>query len=195
MKEEYSINGNSINFEFVFDGIFTKRICKKVKNYDEIIFQCPITNKLTELPKHIKSIVFYDYDFPVDNLHNGLLELMFYDNYDFPLNNLPTTLKELLIPFNYKYSLDFLPDGLEILDLPNNYNLSLKNLPSSINKIIISYGWCDDFVMIKDIKNIDKILPNLKTVIIKEFSSSPKCSLEEIREQIKLDDRIKLEHY
>lgn len=192
MEEEFYTDGNSITFEFRFDGIFTEELCKKVKKYDEIIFRYPTINKLEKLPKHIKSLTFYDYNFPVDNLHNGLLELGLYYFYDFPLNNLPVTLKEIRIPFCYKYPLDLLPDSLETLILPSGYTLSLENLPINIKELMILYNWYHNSILVENIKGIDKILPNLK--IIKLMTEPQKKSLKKIREEIKLREDVKLEY-
>ena len=191
MEKDYYIDGNFICFKSGFDGIFTEKICENINGYDKITI-IRTTNKFINLPKHIKSIEIHNYNFPVDNLHDGLLELSFYDFYNFPLDNLPLTLKKIQVPFDYKYPLDFLPDGLECLDLFNNYALSLKNLPSSINEIKIIYGLNDNFVMIKDMKGINKILPNLKTIKLK---SPQKVSLEEIKKQIKLGKEVELKYY
>lgn len=210
MEEIFHVDDNTIIFKFVFDGVFTKEICEKVMNHDKIIFNYQITNKLIGLPKHIKSVTLYYYNFPLDNLHNGLIELKLFNFYNFPLDNLPSgaeapdvklgatarnlpsTLKKIKIPYTYKYSLDFLPDGLDSLDLANYYNLSLENLPSSINEIIINYNWSDNLDMSKNIKSIDKILPNLK--IIKLNSSFQKVFLEELRKLISLGKDVKLEY-
>lgn len=46
--------------------------------------------------------------------------------------------------------------------------------------------------MIKDMKGINKILPNLKTIKLK---SPQKVSLEEIKKQIKLGKEVELKYY
>ena len=68
MKRVFS--DNTVDFVSGFSGIFTERICEKIKDYNTIVIN-NTTYELINLPTHIKSITLYHYNFPLDNLHNG----------------------------------------------------------------------------------------------------------------------------
>ena len=87
----------------------------------------------------------------IDNLPNGIEELVLERNFNFAMNNLPTSIK--IIEFNHRYfynydhELNCLPYSIECLKLSKLYDKKISNIPKGLKKIVCSkdYKFIDDF--------------------------------------------------
>lgn len=130
----------------------------------KFIFHYKYGNLPLEIPKFVKELHFYDFDYkledlptniehviiykgfnhPVDNLGNNFKTIGFGANFSQPIDNLPSSLEKIILGINFIHPINNLPDGLKILLLHSNkYDFSLiSKLPSSL--VFLQIGTNDD---------------------------------------------------
>lgn len=97
--------------------------------------------KLFKLPDNLEEIIFYgEFDYPIDNLPNGIkkINFSFGSKFNQPMNNLPLSLEELILGIKYSYPLDYLPESLKILRICNKSIINYANLPIGLEKLYIN---------------------------------------------------------
>ena len=119
----------------------------------------------------LRKLYLHVADYCIDNiLPSGLQELIIGPSYNYPLDNLPNGLKILTFiwsKFNqefYNHDLNMLPDSVEDISFPANFNGTISKLPKNIKKIRVD---------VKYKEMIDKIIAadnNLTGIDLKTFS-------------------------
>ncbi len=84
----------------------------------------------------------------IDNLPNGIEELVLRSQFNSQINDLPTSIKTIkLNTFKYNQELNCLPISIEYLKLNESYNKKISNIPKGLKKIVCSknYPFINDF--------------------------------------------------
>ena len=166
-------------------------------------------HKIDCFPVNLKKlIVGNSYNHTLDNLPEGLLSLICI-NFNQPIDNFPNSLINVEFGRDFQQSINLLSDSIKYLNLNVDYARPIYKYPNNLEELIISdigywgdYKFILDFSLlpdsVKNIKilslqfeflNIDKInnLPNLTRITVKSYDLYNKLS-----EIIINEDKIKL---
>lgn len=92
-------------------------------------------NELIEINSITKLIFKNDILIPIDNLPNGICQIIIYCNMPFDLANLPNSVEQIYL-INWTNSLNNLCGNVKFLSVGDNYNNLVTNLPCSLEEII-----------------------------------------------------------
>jgi hypothetical protein len=86
----------------------------------------------------------------VDNLPNGIEELVLFHIKNLELSNLPSGIKKIVFNENsdFNKNLNCLPKSIEYLKLNKNYNKKISNIPANLKTLECSknYKFISDFI-------------------------------------------------
>ena len=186
------------------DYTIDEDLTEKLKNTKKVVFGPEFNEPICNLPNTIESVNIYNkyFNYSLDNLPNGLKELVLNQRYNQPLDFLPSELQFLKFSLGsiFSHSLDNLPQQLKLLEIPYLYNQEINCLPDSIEEIRIgiktmknddsiyylesTYAVWDDVQFFN--KKIKKLPNNLKRLFI--FNEYP--YIDELKEM--LGDRLRI---
>lgn len=148
-----SIPGISIDLEKIPSSVSVLRF-----NYN-------FENLPHNIPPNIKSVYFYEFSKPIDELPNTIEHIQIHKGFnhpvdklgdhlksidfgwDFnqPVNDLPSSLEKVVFYSSFTYPINNLPSNIKFIHIYNpNYNLgSIKTLPKSL--ILLQLGLDNDF--------------------------------------------------
>jgi hypothetical protein len=124
----YNNNNKTLFIPWLYVG---KKFSKQYSHMKVLIFRDDDPNSYNK-PK-----IYSRFNYPLDNLPQGLVCLSLGTSYNHPLDKLPKGLIELSLGGSYNHPLDKLPKGLKNLTIGKSYNHPLDKLPKQLKKLII----------------------------------------------------------
>jgi hypothetical protein len=160
-KHEYSSNKKIFSFDQNFNEEFSIGLIPSETIKLEIVDQYNVSHGIKSkfnkpigcancnhdlcpknLPSSITHITFgWNFNQPVNFLHEGITHLFFGANFNQQVDNLPSTVTHLSLGFCFAHSVDSLPQNLTNLTLSYVFNLPVNSLPKSL----ININFCDYF--------------------------------------------------
>lgn len=151
---EISIPGIPIDLEKIPQSVSVLRF-----NYN-------FENLPHEIPPNIKSVYFYEFTEPIEELPNTIEHIQIHKgfnhqvdklgdhlksvdfgcNFNQPVDDLPSSLEKVVFHLPFTYSINNLPSNIKFIHIYNpNYDLgSIKSLPKSL--ILLQLGLNEDFI-------------------------------------------------
>ena len=136
--------------KFVFKNNFNQKIDEDIKkdlcSFANVKFGHDFNQPIDNLDQNIINLEFNtysDFNLPIDNLPVSIEKIIFGKNFNHHVDNLPETLKFLRFDLNFDQPLNNLPLGLISLTIySKKYSHNFDSLPDTIEKIHI-YERCD----------------------------------------------------
>jgi hypothetical protein len=101
-----------------------------------------------EIPPNIKSVYFYEFSEPIEELPNTIEHIQIHKGFNHPVDKLGNHLKSIDFGWNFNQPVDDLPSSLEKVVFYSSFTHPINNLPSNI-KFIHIYNPNYDFSSIK----------------------------------------------
>ena len=152
---------------------FNQPINNLPNSLTHLTFRCDFNQKIKQLPNSLTHLTFgYNFNqkvdlsfnikylkldcnnqYLIDNLHDGIEELVLEHNFDLELNNLPSSIKKISFDKNSSYNkeLNCLPNFIEIIELPYYYMNKILKIPLKLKKLVCH----KKYIYINDYNNID----------------------------------------
>jgi hypothetical protein len=136
---KYKINGYELEFDDVFDINTENQLVNLIEQ-----------NNITKLVLSGKILK------PLDNLPNGLIELLIYPDFTYSLNDLPNSITHIYL-VNYSNTLNCLCGSVRVINLGNKFNNPINNLPSRLEEIVLGDLFNQPIGMLPENLNILKL--------------------------------------
>ncbi len=103
-------------------------------------FNQPLSKDIIEKIKGCCFVAFFrNFNHPIDNLPEGIINLKLSSSFNYPIDNLPSSLLFLECGIKFNQTINNLPSGLEELIIKGIFDNPVDNLPSNLKKLRI-YG-------------------------------------------------------
>jgi hypothetical protein len=120
----------TLKFNYIYNNLLTE-IPKNVKT----VYFYEFNNLLEDLPANIEHVHIYKgFNHPIDNLGNNFKSIDLGWDFNYPIDNLPSSLEKIILGKKFIHSINNLPINLKFLHIYNEeYNyITILNLPKSI---------------------------------------------------------------
>lgn len=152
---EISIPGIPIDLEKIPSSVSVLRF-----NYN-------FENLPHKIPPNIKSVYFYEFSEPIEELPNTIEHIQIHKGFNHPVDKLGDHLKSVDFGWNFNQPVDDLPSSLEKVVFYSSFTHPINNLPSNI-KFIHIYNPNYD---LSSIKTLPKSLILLQLGLDKDFNN------------------------